>query len=420
MTGGGAFAVALAALLLTAGVASAAEGDDVASDRRGSIEASIDEVVELPGHEIRRSYLQQLLERQGLAPAERAGLQAAIEVLDAVAVAGGTTRDRLRTLLLLGASEDPTDRELALHAARTGMELGRGEEPEPEASSTDNKPPGDWLDEIDVGVGPIAWGTDRYRVAVQLGGKVDWTPISQWPGPRYKTETGFFQFDSSIAGCGGEFSLFLGERGLSRFWFSTSEARCWLLLKDHLVARRGEPSSQTIETDEVAARVLEWSGRVPIKLAVEGETATSLFLSAEAPDDALAPEPDTDPYGDAGSDRERRAIAKQRDRLERGRRLNRDGAIAGTTGVVFLLGSIASGIAGGIVLTRDPGMTEGYVLAGTSGAVGLAGGTLLAVGVAQSTHGAVLLRKAQTTGLRVPVEVGVGLCGGSPAISIRW
>ena len=399
------------------------DADAVGVQRSAAVVAAVDELVELPGYEIRRVYLEQLLAREDLTQSDRRSLRGALEVLDAASAgSAAVSRERLRSLLTLGTSTEPADRELALHAARTGADVAAPglDEPAPAEGQNAGSSKGDWLDNVASGLGPIEWSATRQEVIARLKGRVEWQPIHQWTGPRYPLETGFVQFDSSIGDCPGEFTLFLTAGGFRRYWFTSSEPRCWLLLRERIESQRGQPEALTLDDNGGDTRVLTWEGRVPIKLAVEGDETTSLFLSVEAPPTLqIADASETRAGYPETVGRDHAVATKGRDRIERGRRMRTGGAISGAVGVVFLLGSIGTGVASQLIPTYGD-TTNQWALIGLSVGTGLTGGTLLTIGVAQGIHGGMLIRRGQKNLGAASHELRLRLAPGEAAISFHW
>lgn len=348
------------------------------------VNATVDEVLALPGYELRRVYVGQRLEGSQLDEDQAARLESLLRVLEVAEAEGLTDRTRLESLLRAAGSTDPDLRSRALAAVTSGEALPPGEATTPTRASSGR----DWLSSLESGLGPIDWGASEYELRMSLGDRVDVQPITSWEGPRYPDEQRYVTFSSSIGSCTGDFALFVGREGFSRVWFETEDAACWLILSDLLERRRGPAGSSTVEDGPISVRMLRWDTAVPIKLAVEGDGPPRIFLNIESP----LPAP-SDPYRDVDeSSVDLQASTKAQDRLERGRRLRGRGIGFGASGLAFWGISAATGIA----LLSSPEADDGprVALAATFAGTGVLGGTFVAIGAGLTTHGNILIRRS--------------------------
>jgi len=394
-----------------------------------AVHAAVEDVAKLPGHAVRRVYLEQLLEAPELSGEDARRVRHALQVLDAANAQPSTTAERLRRLLLMAVSLDPETTSQALHLARSGLELPATEAPEPESAESQKKAevaPPQWFDAVGGGIGPLAWWSSRARVEPQLEGKATWRPIHAWEGPRYTGETGFLEFSSQVAGCGGDFSLFFNQGGFSRLWFDTGEPRCWKLLQDYLAGRHGPPSETAYETDAGSVVVLEWIAGSTIKLAIEGEQDTNIFVSVEAPPSDAPPINDASAQGykawEDGHESSRltkQEEAKRLDRLARGRRLRATGMGTGIAASVFMAGLIGTEV-GALAIADGGDARTAVILSLTGVGLGVTGGVLATIAGIQDTHGRILLRKAGASSRRAAPQFRIAVAPVGVGVTVSW
>jgi hypothetical protein len=384
----------------------------------------VEDLVSLPGSEIRGVYLAQAMEGADAELAIR--VRVAAEVL-AILEPTSPTSSRLEALLRGALAPDLAVRDAAVAAAKTGAvpplvpESGTVSTAMADVQADAVGP----LADLTVGVGDIAWGTSALRLKARLGDDAEVSFAGGWSGPTYPQDLAVVTMDRNLLGCTGEEAFILTSQGLSRVWFTSEGAECWAALSEAVQAALGPAAAEKTFTPAGAMLAREWEAPAEVTLAValeDGEPRGDVFLHLQPPDGVIedgvryttGPEP--------RSSSRRRDAAAEESREARGLRLkSRAGAQLGTG---FALMAVAVGAGAGSIAGFFEGpedSSEAFAaLAVTGIGLGTASGILLTVGGAMDVHANILLAAACGTGGCAPVEVRLALGLGGAGVTVRF
>ena len=257
---------ALLALLIGAALVvvapSAAGAEEPAEQLDSAVDQVVGDLLALPGWDIRRSYLDEVIAGADAELAAR--LESARQLLGLLEPQEPSPA-RLRALLQMAVDADPAVREGALAAAASGAESRQAESSQPASQAPASELAAEgaavlWpLPEVAHGVGALAWGMTAVETRNLLG-NVQIQGADDWSGPTYPNDQLVLSVPSVVHDCEGDLSLVFTENGLSRAWFVASESGCWSQLSTGVDELLGPGRTERRETPSDVLRVREWDG----------------------------------------------------------------------------------------------------------------------------------------------------------------
>jgi hypothetical protein len=397
-----------------------AQGDLQVDPFADEVAQVVEDLLSLPGAEIRRTYLAQVeagvvLALEGTPAKLAARLRAAGELLKRLELTT-PSKARLEALLRGALAVDPAVREASLHAAATG-----GPAPEVPATAApvvddpeEVEAPG-LLDDLSYGVGGIEWGLSVLRLRSRLGADAVVTSAGGWSVPTYPEDLGVVTVRRDVLGCPGEQSFIVTSEGLARVWFTSEDPACWTTLSDAVQEALGPSPAEERFTPAGGMLDREWTtpGRITLAVGVQdGEPKGPVYLHIQPPEGLLeAGVPVAVPTGSYRGGSEGSEVEESR--ATRGRRMKGRASAHLGAGFGLLAASVGTGAAAlGVFFNGCPGTDSCSNLFGPLAVTGVTLGTIsavfLVVGASMDIHANILISRHGGPGPDVRLAVGFG------------